>query len=246
MANFKPLKDYILYCVDELIEENGLKPPFLDVGCGSGDVSKHLGQRNWDGVAIDFSEYAVRKATDSLSYFPNINVRQEELMDQNNHYSSVFLLDVLEHIHDDNEAIEKISSLLKPSGHLVIVTPSNPNEWRWDDEYYGHYRRYSLNALTVLLRRNNFSVVLYWDVTYPVYWLMRRIYTRLLSKKTGNNISNKTKLSSLNSAWDTHGLSSSIFERIFIWDIVNKLQFRYYKGEVHKGHEILILAKKDT
>ena len=245
MANFKPLKDYILYALDQLIDDYGIEPPFLDVGCGVGDVSLHLAGKNWNGLAIDDSEDALRRARENLSSFSGISVVHGTLLDQHDYYNSILLLDVLEHIHDDRAALEKISSLILPEGHLVIVTPSNPKEWRWDDDFYGHYRRYSLENLVKMLRGVDLHVIISWDVTYPVYWLMRRVYTKLLSSKmNGDNISDKTRLSSLNSAWDSPLSSNSFFGHVFIWNMINKFQFRFFKNDVHRGHEVLILARK--
>ena len=39
MANFLPLKHHMFYCLDRFVERYGLHGPFLEVGCGRGDVS---------------------------------------------------------------------------------------------------------------------------------------------------------------------------------------------------------------
>jgi hypothetical protein len=53
-GEFRTLKNYMLYCLDRFIEQYGLDRPFLEIGCGRGDVSAHLARRDWRGVAIDF------------------------------------------------------------------------------------------------------------------------------------------------------------------------------------------------
>jgi cyclopropane fatty-acyl-phospholipid synthase-like methyltransferase len=57
MANFPPYKAYIVSSLDELIE---LMPcgPFLDFGCGRGDVALHSARRGWCGTALDSSTQA--------------------------------------------------------------------------------------------------------------------------------------------------------------------------------------------
>ena len=60
MANFRPLKQHMFLCLDRFIAEYGLRGPFLEIGCGKGDVSAHLAERHgMSGVAIDFSDAAI-------------------------------------------------------------------------------------------------------------------------------------------------------------------------------------------
>lgn len=46
MANFRPLKEYMFYCLGRCIAQYGLTGPFLEIGCGVGDVSAHLAAKN--------------------------------------------------------------------------------------------------------------------------------------------------------------------------------------------------------
>lgn len=248
MANFIPLKNYIFYCIEQVINNFHIKPPFLDVGCGVGDVSKYLGVRKWYGKAIDESTIAIEKASELLSDFPGVQVVKAFLLEENNAYQSIFLVDVLEHIQDDKGALEKVASLLKVGGHLILVVPSNQNEWRWDDEFYGHYRRYSADRIEQLLISVNLEPIVSWDVTYPVFWLMRRIYTQLKKrpKSMENSMSYKTEISSVNNAWEFPILSNLLSKNMCFWRLVYKLQFLYFKHHLQKGHEMLILARKNS
>ena len=66
MANFLPFKNYIFYCLDRIIEERHLRPPFLDAGCGTGDLSQYLYLKGWHGLALDFSEVAIKNTRENL------------------------------------------------------------------------------------------------------------------------------------------------------------------------------------
>src|SRR5205085_10227875 len=94
-------------------------------------------------------------------------------------FETIFLWDVLEHIEDDIGAVRRISALLAPGGRLLIAVPSNPREWRWDDLFYGHFRRYTVDDLSARLEQAGMTPVLFWDFTFPVFWLLRRLYTLL-------------------------------------------------------------------
>jgi len=78
MANFRPLKDYMFYCLDRCIDLYGLREPFLEIGCGRGDVSAYLGAKGWSGLAIDFSDAAIVQAKQNLVQVPNVSVKKQE------------------------------------------------------------------------------------------------------------------------------------------------------------------------
>jgi SAM-dependent methyltransferase len=246
MANFPPLKNYILYCLDRLIDQYNLTWPFLDVGCGSADVSCHLALRGWQGKAIDFSDIAIHQAKKSLLIFQSIKLEQKSIFQETGTYKTILLMDVIEHIEDDNAALKKLYSLMVPDGHLVITVPSNPKEWRWDDDLYGHYRRYTVEEIKNKLVKANFEPIVFWDFTYPVFWIMRRLYTRLKSSPEDANtdkLAHSMESSAFN-AWDMPVCANLLSRKSFLWDIVYKMQFACFKNKLGNGHEIMILARR--
>jgi len=246
MANFLPLKNYILFCIDKIISEFKLNGPFLDVGCGIGDVSYFLSFKGWQGAAIDLSKDAIVKAKERLTDFPQVIVEHKSLAQVEGMFNTVFCLDVLEHIKDDVGALKHIYNLLLPEGYLVVSVPTNPREWRWDDDFYGHYRRYNEIELKEKLCSCGFTPLVFWDFTYPIFWLMRRIYCRI---KPAVNFSSDqqqfySQKSSLHSAWQFSWFPRFVSGISLPWDIIYKLQFVYCKDMVEKGHEMLVVARR--
>jgi len=245
MANFLPLKNYMFFCLERIIKEYKLAPPFLDAGCGIGDVSRYLAVKGWHGEAIDFSDAALEQARKNLALFSDVNVSKKSILDEHGRFGTVFLWDVLEHIENDEEVLKKISSLLLPGGHLLIAVPSNPLEWRWDDDFYGHYRRYTAEELSEKLIRAGLLPLVDLDFTYPVFWVMRRIHTWL--KRSSDMVGDKNKrtvVSSTVNAWDIPLVSNLMNKTNFIWNVIYKLQFRFAKVSVGRGHEMFVLAQK--
>jgi SAM-dependent methyltransferase len=58
-------------------------------------------------------------------------------------WDAAFLLDVLEHIPADAEALSQIRNALKPGGLLFVTTPALKCFWSYNDEIVHHVRRYT-------------------------------------------------------------------------------------------------------
>ena len=57
-------------------------------------------------------------------------------------WDAAFLLDVIEHLPDDLQALRQARQALKPGGYLFVTTPAFPQFWSYNDETVNHLRRY--------------------------------------------------------------------------------------------------------
>jgi SAM-dependent methyltransferase len=245
VANFLPLKHYMFYCLDRFIDEYGLHGPFLEIGCGKGDVSAYLAAKGWTGTAIDFSAAAIAEATGNLRHFPRVAVKEQMLAEVSGTYDTILLWDVLEHIEDDRQALCDIARLLRPGGQLLIAVPSNPREWRWDDDFYGHFRRYTIADLTEKLSQAGMEAQVFWDFTYPLFWAMRRIYTRIKAPAaSAEDRESSTKASATRNAWDLPLVSALLERTAVLWYPIHRIQFRLFRNATGRGHEFFVLARK--
>ncbi|HVR73536.1 MAG TPA: class I SAM-dependent methyltransferase [Planctomycetota bacterium] len=246
MANFQPLKNYMLYCLDKFIQMEHLEGPFLDIGCGIGDVSLYLAKKGWSGTSIDYSDIAVERAKKTLAAFPNVTVRKAALEEMEGSFKTVILWDVLEHIEQDEPALEKISTLLAPGGRLLLAVPSNPREWRWDDPFYGHFRRYTTKDMSKKLTQAGLKPLLFWDFTFPTFWILRRLYTlvKRAPKVDEADKEKRTKESSTVNAWAIPVISYLLNKSTPIWRLNYWLQFRLFRKAAGVGHEFFALAGK--
>jgi SAM-dependent methyltransferase len=246
MANFRPLKQHMFLCLDRFIAQYGLHGPFLEVGCGRGDVSAHLARRHgWSGLAIDFSDAAIAQATQTLARHGDVVVRRQALAEVRGSYACILAWDVLEHIEDDRGALRTLEALLAPGGQLLLAVPSNPREWRWDDDFYGHFRRYTVAELRAKLAEAGLQPQAFWDFTFPLYWSMRRAYTRI--KAPAGMRSDKaaaTMASATVNAWSLPLLSGVLDRTAPLWRPLNRLQFRFFRHATDRGHEFFALARK--
>ena len=114
MANFTPLKLHMFYCLDRIIKTHNLTDPFLDAGCGIGDLSCFLAKKGWRGHAFDNSEVAIKNAKFRLTKYPDVTTSLNNISNISEEYQTIFLWDVLEHIDDDINTLKFLSS------HLVF------------------------------------------------------------------------------------------------------------------------------
>lgn len=248
MANFPPLKNYILYCLDKIIDSYGIEAPFLDVGCGVGDVSVHLAKKGFSGIALDMSDQAFKAAKNNLQQFNDVTVENMSLFEMEGSFKTLLAMDVIEHIENDTDAFNKIASLIEPQGHLILSVPTNPREWRWDDDFYGHVRRYDKKQLSDKLISCGFEVVEVLDFTFPVFWMMRRMYTRIKKTPeiTHDDALDRTKESSLVNSWDIPLISGLLSGDNFIWRSIYKIQYSCFRRKINRGHEAIFVARKTS
>ncbi len=119
----------------------------IDLGGGCGGWIEYLQKR----LPSRFTELALSDSSLRALEFAGASVRkgvnryQTDLLSLGweNRWDVVFLLDVLEHIPEDVEALQQIQRALKPGGLLFVTTPALRYFWSYNDELAHHVRRYA-------------------------------------------------------------------------------------------------------
>ena len=62
-------------------------------------------------------------------------------------FDTIIYIDVIEHIEDDRSEIKTAINLLKPGGHLIVLSPAHMFLFSPFDKAIGHFRRYSKKTL---------------------------------------------------------------------------------------------------
>jgi len=74
-------------------------------------------------------------------------------------FDTIFALNVVEHIEQDNLAIHNCKKLLKKGGKLIILVPAFQSLYNGFDKELYHYRRYTKHTLNKLFKENHFHLV---------------------------------------------------------------------------------------
>jgi ubiquinone/menaquinone biosynthesis C-methylase UbiE len=80
-----------------------------------------------------------------------------EIPFQEKTFDCVICSEVLEHIENDGKALDEIYRVLKPGGVFVLTAPVHQEDFGFDDEFVGHYRRYEMEELCRELRKSGFK-----------------------------------------------------------------------------------------
>ena len=100
-----------------------------------------------------------------------------------NSFHAVLMLDVLEHIEEDEEALGKTYELLNNDGIIVLTVPAYQWLYTKRDEFHHHKRRYSKKQLDQILRKAGFKRVL---LSYYNFWLFPCVaLVRMIGKMLG-------------------------------------------------------------
>jgi 2-polyprenyl-3-methyl-5-hydroxy-6-metoxy-1,4-benzoquinol methylase len=164
----------------------------LDVGCGSGLLSKTLLDNGYEVVAIDndWRAVGIAKKKGVIGLVADINDWKTD-----EKFDCVILGDVLEHINDDKSTMRKVHALLKSNGCIVVNVPSYQFLFGKHDIALGHKRRYSNDELKNKLEDSGFKIeyLRHWNLlTLPI-----AIVTKISKKDYPHERVSKSLLSKL-------------------------------------------------
>ncbi|MDR3320907.1 MAG: class I SAM-dependent methyltransferase, partial [Synergistaceae bacterium] len=132
----------------------------LEIGCGTGGNIETLSRygRVWalelDDYALDYAARTNSGATIEKGWLPDglsaVSGRE---------FDVICLLDVLEHVKDDEESLRRIGDLCVGKTKVLITTPAYQWLYSRHDKNLGHQRRYSRKDLCGKLTRNGYDVI---------------------------------------------------------------------------------------
>lgn len=141
----------------------GRQARILDMGCGTGGNLTMLSSFG-KVEAVEMEDWAreIASAKGCASILPG--QLPDRLPFHEPRFDLVVLLDVLEHVSDDEAALDTLGRLLKSGGSLLITVPAFLFLWSPHDEAHHHFRRYRLRELEDKLAQAGM------EVTYASYF----------------------------------------------------------------------------
>lgn len=152
--------------------------PALEIGAGIGNISEFF--TKLQKLVVSDNDPKLVKFLEN-KFVSKKNVRAEvlditsKLGEVKDRFKTVYAINVLEHIKDDELALKNISNLLLSGGKIVLLVPAKKIAFTKLDKSLGHYRRYEKEELRKKLVDANFTIerIEYFNVVGLLSWMIR-------------------------------------------------------------------------
>ena len=132
-----------------LIEKFGKGEKYLDAGCGSGLITRHLPVNS---IGLDINPRNVKRAKKYAPLAKIVEADIENMPFIDNYFSTIICSEVLEHIPNPQRAISEIKRVLEPGGILIGTVPQKNFLWKLrvlssthpGEPYHKEYRKSEL------------------------------------------------------------------------------------------------------
>ncbi|MBC7873352.1 MAG: class I SAM-dependent methyltransferase, partial [Ferruginibacter sp.] len=131
-----------------------IKGTVLEVGPGIGATTLLLNDgtaRQW--LMLEPDEHmsnALVKKIEAKELPSNCQLQTGTIDQVTATFDTIIYIDVLEHIIADAEEMKKAAALLRPGGHIIVLSPAFQYLFSPFDKAIGHHRRYNKKLFTIL------------------------------------------------------------------------------------------------
>ena len=156
----------------------------IEYGCGAGSLLADLSTRGFTALGIDQSASALRLARTFAARDAGIEIAATDEGAPLETFDYLTAFEALEHIEDDHAALAHWSQFLRPGGTLVFSVPAHPHRWNAADEWAGHFRRYTRQALHDLAQGAGYEVTEVQSYGFPLANWMERFGARIYARQS--------------------------------------------------------------
>lgn len=146
-------------------------PKIADIGCGTG--------KNVEVFSRIGTAWGVDPSKDAIAFCKKRKLKHlklgtiEKTGFTDGSLDIVTILDVLEHIDNEDAAITELKRILKKDGMLVLTVPAFTFLWSQWDVVLHHKRRYTTTQISDLLEKHGFQIQ---TLSYMYPWLVLPAY----------------------------------------------------------------------
>lgn len=139
----------------------------LDIGCSGNSflyfLHKSLHNSLLDLANLPLKQYVKKKTNSNFKnvshFFHPLCGDVTHLPYRNKSFDFLSILDVIEHIKNDEHAIAEISRILKNNGLVVVTVPHRMKYYTHQDNLIGHYRRYEIKQIISKFGKSGFKCI---------------------------------------------------------------------------------------
>lgn len=160
----------------------------LEIGSGIGNLSKFLVPLNKNVVLTDIKENYLEILRRRFISNPKVKIIAHDILSTDLsdiapfRYDTVVCISVLEHIENDDKALENIYKILDDNGRLILIVPALKVFYGSLDKKLNHFRRYDKRELVKKLENKDFVIerIFYHNFFSAIGWYLNG---RILKKK---------------------------------------------------------------
>lgn len=172
---FKARERIISNLIKKLISENNYSAreiSILNIGCSTGRSSEYLSEFG-KVTSIEYDDFCCEFAREKTG-LEIIHGSITELPFSVEKFDLVCAFDVIEHVKDDQLAVNEMKRVLKENGIIFITIPAFMSLWSHHDEINQHFRRYKLHEVERLFKFDKIGKTIF--SSYFNFFLFLPIY----------------------------------------------------------------------
>lgn len=240
----KEFRNYHLKILNSVVPQKG---KLLDIGCGSGLFMSLAAKDGWHVQGVEFDVSTAEKA--AQTYGLNVSAGKLEYFRGADIYDAVVSFDVLEHTQTPRQDIEKIVTLIKPGGYLLVRVPNSASlqakmlKEKWVGYISNHLSYFDKYSLTTLLEANGFYVENVISKNYISQIDILKHYIQYAFKKV--KVEEGVAITEAARSFASPSVSISRFSKLMRYInafIVEEID--YIGGLFNMGNNLMIIAKK--
>jgi SAM-dependent methyltransferase len=150
-------RNLIRICRKTIVNKNTIS--IGDIGAGDRYFDNQLIEK-LKNDNIEPVIYAIdNKYENTISEQKEIVILNDISMLEKNSMDCIVMMDVLEHIKEDNKFLKLVLERLKENGILIVTVPAFEILFSSHDIFLKHFRRYNYRGLQKLLLANNLQII---------------------------------------------------------------------------------------
>lgn len=147
------INNFVVNSLSDLV----LEPPFLDLGCGRRSFKSEILQKYGEQtVFVGIDHYLPTERTNCLQRLPDVVAQAEYLPLPDDSIGTIFCMELLEHVPDEQKVVGEISRVLRLNGHLLLSVPGLDIPKHEKLPFQQDYRRMSAEQVLTLLKVHGF------------------------------------------------------------------------------------------
>ncbi len=176
----------IMTHIESILEKNG-SCKILNIGPATGYTSELL-EKYGEVLSVEYDNECYEFVKEKL----DIKIIQGTILDldfEDNSYDLVCAFDVIEHVEDDQLAVDEMKRVCNNDGFVVVTVPAFQSLWSKHDEINHHFRRYKKKPLLNLFNDKDgieYNTYFNFFLFLPIA-LIRIISYRILRKRFNKN-----------------------------------------------------------